>query len=96
MVWREPKKDFNECYICLVNLKGFNRHKKKTSNYPNLESARQLVPHCEEVPVPEFNDLPHLFVEYDQFSEEVESSAIDSNGSVFQSSLFQSNSSRKS
>ena len=65
---------------------GFNRHKKKTWNYSDLESARRPVPHCEEVPIPEFNDLPDVFMECDEFHEEVESSASDSSGSVFESS----------
>ena len=63
MIWRKPKNHFKECYFYLTDLEGFNRLKKKPSNYLNLESARQLVPHCEEVPVPEFNDLSDLFVE---------------------------------
>ena len=45
------------------------------------------MPHCEKVPVPEFNDLHDLFMEYDEFYEEVENSASDSGGSVFKSSL---------
>ena len=57
MVWREPKSHFNECYFFLVDIKVFNRYKKKAWNYPDLESARRLVPHSEEVPVPQFSDL---------------------------------------
>ena len=84
MVWREPKNHFDDCYFCLVDLKGFNRHKKNSWNYPDLESARLPVPHCEEVPVPEF--VPDIPMGYDEFHEEVESSASDSVGSVFESS----------
>ena len=65
MVWRNPKNHFNECYFCLVNLKRLNRHKKKTWNYPNLQSARRPVSHCEEVPVPEFSDLPDVSMDYE-------------------------------
>ena len=86
MVWREPKNHFNECYFCLMDLKGFNRPPKKNLKLPQFESGCQPVSHCEEVPVSEFNDLPDLFVEYDKFHEEVGSSASDSGGSVFQSS----------
>ena len=68
-----------------MDLKGFNRHKKKTWNYPNLESARRPAPRCEEVPVPEFCDLSDVFMKCNQFYEEVESSASDSSGSVFES-----------
>ena len=54
--------DQNQLNFCLMELKGFNRHKKKAWNYPKLESACRSMPHCEEVPVPEFNDLPDLLV----------------------------------
>ena len=30
MVWREPKNLFDDSYFCLVDLKGFNRHKKNS------------------------------------------------------------------
>ena len=87
MVWREPKNHFDDCNFCLVDLKGFNRHKKKTWNYPVLESARRPVPHYVEVPVPEFSDLPELSMDYHEFHQEVESSANDCGASVFGSSL---------
>ncbi|XP_076799763.1 uncharacterized protein LOC143444861 [Clavelina lepadiformis] len=67
------------------DLKGFNRRKKNTWNYPNLESARRPVPQLEEVPVPKFSDLPDTSLENDEFHEKVESSASDSSGSVFES-----------
>jgi len=58
MDWRRPQGHFCDCYFCLVDPKGFNRHKKNTWNYPDLEFARQPVLHCEEVPVPELSELP--------------------------------------
>ena len=58
MVRREQKNHFDDCYLCMVDLKGFNRHKKKLWIYPNLESARRPVPHCEDIPVPQFSHLP--------------------------------------
>ena len=67
-----------------MDLKGFNRHKKKTWNYPYLQSACRPVPHCEEVPAPEFSDLPDVFMEYDEFHEELESSASDRGRNVFE------------
>ena len=87
MVWREPHNIFNECYFCLVDLKRFNCHNKKTTNCPDLEFARRPVPHCEELPLPEFSDLLDVFMEYGEFHEEVKSSASDSGGNVFESSL---------
>ena len=29
MVWREPQNHHDDCYFCMVNIKGFNRSKKK-------------------------------------------------------------------
>ena len=43
------------------------------------------MPHCEEVRVPEFKDLPDVLV-CDEFYEEIESFASDSGVSVFESS----------
>jgi len=43
MVWRKPKDHFNDCYVCVVDLNGFNRHKKNNWSYPDLESARRPV-----------------------------------------------------
>lgn len=40
MVWREPKNHHNDCYFCMVNVKGFNRYKKHKWEYPDLESPR--------------------------------------------------------
>ena len=56
-VWREPKNHFEDCYFCLVDLKGFNRHKKGTWNNRGLESAQRPAPHCDEVPIPEQSNL---------------------------------------
>ena len=87
MVWREPKNHFDDCYFCLVDLNGFNCHKKSIWNYPDSECVWQLGPHCEEVPVPKFSDLPDITMEYDEFQEKVKSSASDSDGNGFESSL---------
>ena len=41
------------------------------------------MPHCEEAHVPKFSVLSDVSMEYDEFHEEVESSASNSGGSVF-------------
>ena len=62
MVWRETKNHFDDCYFCLNNMNGFNKNKKKTWQYPNLESAIRPVAHSEELPVPVFTGLPDIDV----------------------------------
>ena len=57
MVWREPKNHTDDCYFCMVNMAGFNRQKRKTWSYPNLESALRPVPHSDEIPIPIFKNL---------------------------------------
>src|SRR5215469_9137588 len=60
MVWREPKNHYDDCYFCMINVKGVNRYKKRKIEYPDLESARRPVPHSDEVPVPVFTSLPNI------------------------------------
>ena len=80
-----------------MDLKGFNHYKKSTWSYFDLESDRRPVPHCEEVPVPEFSELPDIFMEHVEFYEELESSA-SKNSEVYLKVVhrFQSNLSRRS
>lgn len=60
MVWREPKNHHDDCYFCMVRTTGYNGKNKHTLVYPNLESARIPVLHCEEVPIPTFTSLPEI------------------------------------
>ncbi|XP_061480792.1 uncharacterized protein LOC133383677 [Rhineura floridana] len=60
MVWREPQNHHDDCYFCVVNVKGFNHYKKHKWKYPDLDSARRPVPHSEDVPIPVFTSLPDL------------------------------------
>ena len=67
MIWREPKKHFDECYFCAVNTKAINRKNRNSSVYPNLESAIRLIPsairlipHCNKISVSVFEGLPEL------------------------------------
>jgi hypothetical protein len=60
MVWREPKKHFDDCYCCVVNIIGINRNNRDKWSYPDLPSASRLVPHSDLVPVPPFRELPQL------------------------------------
>ena len=47
MVWRNPKNHHDDCYFCMVDMSGWNRHKKNLWYYPDLESARRPVPLAE-------------------------------------------------
>ena len=55
MVWREPKNHVDDCYRCLVNVKGFNKKNKQHLQYPNIP-----IPHSDKVPVPIFTKLPDI------------------------------------
>ena len=62
MLWREQKTILmtatSACWTKKVLIVT-----KNTWNYPSLESALRPVPHCEEVPLLEFNDLLDLSME---------------------------------
>ena len=51
MVWREPKNHHNDCYFCMVDMSEWSQRKKKDWYYSDIESARRLIPHCDELPV---------------------------------------------
>ena len=52
MVWREPTSHDTDCYFCAVDVTGINRKNRHTLKYPDLQSARCPVAHCDEIPVP--------------------------------------------
>ena len=60
MVWREPKNHVDDCYFCLVNVKGFNKKNKQHLQYPNIHSAMRPIPHSDKVPIPIFTKLPDI------------------------------------
>ena len=60
MVWKEPKNHVDDCYFCLVNVKGFNKKNKQHLQYPNIHSAMRPIPHSDKVPVPIFTKLPDI------------------------------------
>ena len=60
MVWREPKNHVDDCYFCLVNVKGFNKKNKQHLQYPNIHSAMRPIPHSDKVLVPIFTKLPDI------------------------------------
>ncbi|KAK5650493.1 hypothetical protein RI129_001522 [Pyrocoelia pectoralis] len=69
MVWREPRNHGNDCYFCSIDVTGINRKNRKNLTYPDLESARRPVAHCDEISIPVFRELPVIS---DQDSSSVE------------------------
>lgn len=60
MVWREPTIHVTDCYFCAVDVTGINRKNRGSLKYPDLQSARRLVAHRNEIPVPIFGELPDI------------------------------------
>ena len=60
--WYEEnqKNHVDDCYFCLVNVKGFNKKNKQYLQYPNIHSAMRPILHSDKVPVPIFTKLPDI------------------------------------
>ena len=63
----------------MMNMSGWNCHKKYSWYFIDLESARRPVPHCEEVPISVFSSLLKLVSNDDLFAETEEVNSDDSN-----------------
>ncbi|XP_044752601.1 uncharacterized protein LOC123312303 [Coccinella septempunctata] len=88
MVCREPRNHHDDCYFCLVNIKGINRNNRHKWTYPDLDSARRPVVHSEEIPVPSFSSLPELTEDDTETSTSDEVKRIQSeNDSDFEADL---------
>ena len=60
MVWRESTNYVTDCYFCAVDVTGINRKDWGSLKYPDLQSARCPVVHCDEIPVPIFGEFPDI------------------------------------
>ncbi|XP_044752720.1 uncharacterized protein LOC123312391 [Coccinella septempunctata] len=88
MVCREPRNHHDDCYFCLVNIKGINRNNRDKWTYTDLDSARRPVVHSEEIPVPSFSSLPELTEDDTETSTSDEVKRIQSeNDSDFEADL---------
>ena len=92
MIWRESKNHFDDCYFCMVNVKGCKKSDRHLLNYPNLESAIRPVPHC-DLPVPIFTEFLGLYndeddVNLEEFNDHDCEYDVDFQGSSSEPSLF--------
>ena len=69
IVWREPENHGTACYFCVNNL--IIRKNRSSLTYPDIQSARRPVAHCDEIPV-------HVFGELFDMSDE-DSSGVEEN-----------------
>ncbi|ESO01734.1 hypothetical protein HELRODRAFT_174719 [Helobdella robusta] len=60
MVWREQRNHDTDCYFCSIDLTGINRKNRSSLEYPDLQSARRPVAHCDDIPVPVFHKLQDI------------------------------------
>ena len=60
IVWREQTNHVTDCYFCAVDVTGINRKNRGSLKYPDIQSARRTVAHCDEIPVPIFGELPDI------------------------------------
>ena len=60
MIWRELTNLVIDCYFCAVDVTGINRKNWGSLKYPDLQSARCPVAHCDEIPVLIFGELPDI------------------------------------
>jgi hypothetical protein len=56
MAWREQANHYEDCYFCMINVKGFTKKSAKHIMYPNLSSAIRPVPYEESEDPPKPTD----------------------------------------
>ena len=60
MVWKEPTNYVTDCYFDAIDVTGINRQNRSSLKYPDLQSARRPVAHCDEISVSIFGELSHI------------------------------------
>ena len=50
MVWRQPTNHVTDCYFGAVDVTEINRKNRGSLKYPDLQSVRRPVAHCDEIP----------------------------------------------
>ena len=79
MIWRKQKSHVDDCYFCLVNVKGqnYSRNNKHLIQYLNLDSALRPIPHSEQIPVPTFTLLSQIDDEYSASSSDLSQDQLE-------------------
>ena len=67
----ETKNPIDDCYFCLVNVKGHSRKNKHLIQYSNFDSALRLIPHSDQIPIPTFTHLFQIDNEYSASSSDL-------------------------
>ena len=53
-VWREPRNHHDDCYFCMIDVTKYRKVKgRQNLQYPDILSSRALVPHDDNLPVPQ-------------------------------------------
>ena len=60
MVWGEPTNRATDRYFCALDVTGLNRKNRSSYMYPDLESARRPLAHCDEIPAPVFREFLNI------------------------------------
>lgn len=61
MVCQVPKYHPDDCYVCMVNMPGWNRQKDPSWHCRDIEFARWRVPHFSGDPIPAFTTLADMY-----------------------------------
>ena len=76
IVWKELANHGTDCYFSVINVCGINTKNRSSLKYPDRQSARRPVAHCDEISVPVFGELPDISDEDSSAVEESEEEVI--------------------
>ena len=74
-------KHVDDCYFCSINVTGINKKKRLSLSYKSFPSVIRPVAHSTDIPIPELNKLPDLFI--DEHLDYKELTDVDDDDDVF-------------